>query len=806
VTLSIPVRFLLALSLVATGIGLALPAQREARGRAGEVTEISVPGRSARALLWSEADENGRLVPYYRLSLDGIGFGAARQAHDELALRLRQFDPLLEEPRLPAGLEASAESRLFVVQYHTQGIEDYRAALRALGGVIHRFLPYQANLVELDREALPAVRALPFVRSVTPFHPAYKLHENLLAAIARGDSEPLRVNLLTLRRHGQAPVVDWIQARGGVIDELSEPTYLMSATLPATLLVELAGLDDVQWIERWYGPENDMDIAREMHGSNYVETLYGMTGQGVRVEVMDGGFDMTHPDMQNFLVHNGNTTASHGTCTSGIVVGTGLGNPAARGCVPDAFLVVADYDQPYGGGNRYAHTGQLVDPLGPYQCVVQSNSWGGGLTSSYDATSQDMDLILFDHSRISICQSQSNTGSTLSRPQAWAKNIVSVGGIVHHNTLSKNDDNWSGASIGPAQDGRIKPDIASYYDAILCTDRIGSLGYSSGDYFTSFGGTSGATPIVAGHLALIYQMWDQGLFGNPTPGATVFENAPQNTTAKALMINGASQWSFSGTTHNRTRTHQGWGHPDLKRLSDSTARMLVVDETDVLTELQSKDYFIEVAAGEPLLRVTMVYRDPPGTTSSSIHRINDLDLTVVSPGGDVYHGNFGLDAGTTSTAGGSANTKDTVENVYVASPQVGVWIVTVTASEVNEDSHVETGVDDVDYALVVSGAVEVPPTPPVAPGGLAARGSAHSVDLRFNDLSNNEAGFEAEFSLDGTNFSLLAVLLPNSTQALHKSLTPDTTYYYRLRSFNSAGTSAYTPVVSARTNKAIRAP
>jgi hypothetical protein len=788
---------------VAACVVLFAPELRLAAQGARAVREIHVPGQRAAARLWSEPDASGRLVPHYSLSLDGEHFGAAIATDYDLRLRYARFDPSGGEAPVPAGLRAPAASRLWVVQCWTQVLEDYRAALRAAGAELHLFLANHAEVVELDPAALARVRALPFVRAVTPFHPAYKLEEELLQGLARGQSGPITVDLLTLRRGGQAPVARWIEAQGGTIEHVSEPTYFMTATLDFALLPALAARDDVQWIDRWLPIGNDMNKARIVHGSNYVETVHGVSGQGVRVEVMDGGFDTTHPDMQDFLIHNGNSPFEHGTCTSGIVVGDGFARPGARGAAPDAFLIVADYDFAYAGGNRYNHTGQLVNPALAYKCVLQSNSWGGGLVTTYTSTSQNMDLILFDHAHISICQSQSNAGNQFSRPEAWAKNVISVGGIVHNDTTTLSDDFWGGgASIGPAADGRIKPDVASFYDAILCADMVGANGYSSTDYYTNFGGTSGATPIVAGHLALIYQMWHLGLFGNAHPGATVFENAPNNTTAKALLINSATQWTFSGTGHDLTRTHQGWGHPDLEHLSLSTAHMLVVDEADVLTELQTKDYVVEVLPGEAELRVTLVYRDPPGTTSSSQHRINDLDLTVTSPSSVVYHGNFGLGANNLSQPDGTADTKNTVENVLLASPEAGLWTVSVTASDVNQDSHVETGAVDVDYALVVTGA-EPPAGPPEAPTHLRGRGLAHAAMVEFRDESSNELAFELERSDDGITFAPLATLAADDTLHVDGALLPNTTYYYRVRATNGSGASAWSNVARVRTIKAV---
>jgi hypothetical protein len=115
-----------------------------------------------------------------------------------------------------------------------------------------------------------------------------------------------------------------------------------------------------------------------------------------------------------------------------------------------------------------------------------------------------------------------------------------------------------------------------------------------------------------------------------------------------------------------------------------------------------------VASGTADLKVTMVYPDPPGTTSSTLHRINDLNLKVTSPSGTIYWGNNGLAAGNWSTSGGSANTKDTVENVFVQSPQAGTWSIEVRAAEINQDAHLATPEADAVFALVATGGTAQP--------------------------------------------------------------------------------------------------
>ena len=770
-----------------------------------------LPAQDPAAITIPDASGN----PIARLvEVDGaLGFTLRRKdgswteatvADYRIGLRYATFDPLTGEPAVPASLAARPDSELFLVQYHTQGLEAYRDVIRGVGGQCLLFLANYGNVYRMDATLAAEVQKLPFVRAVAPFHPAYKLEQPLLAAVTSDDagSRWVRVNLLTTTRAvaDKIAVSEFVEGLQGRVEDVSMETHLMSVSLRFADLAALASLDEVQWIDRWSAPEDDMDVARQMHGMDYLEAQAGVTGQGLRIEVLDGGCDENHPDLPNFLVHGTNTPSAHGTCCSGIVLGTGANNASARGALPDAFLIIGDYNY-ISGGSRYAHTSELVNPSLPYRTVLQTNSWGNTRTLAYSSISQDMDLILFDHARISVLQSQSNAGNQDSRPQAWAKNIISVGGIRHYGTVSKSDDAWNnGASIGPAADGRIKPDIASFYDGIGTTDQVGSAGYTSGNYYSSFGGTSGATPICAGMLGGFYELWHNGAFGNPNGGADAFENRPNNTTAKAMLINTASQWTFSGTNSDLTRVHQGWGHPDLQKMWDRRAEMLVVDETVVLENLQSHVHPVSVASGTPELKVTMVFRDPPGTTSSTLHRINNLDLKVTGPGGTVYWGNAGLTAGNYSTSGGSANGVDTVENVFVQSPAAGAWTIEVIAAELNQDSHVETAALDCDYALVASGVSTAPPTPPADPTGLAALATASdAISLSWTDNAVNEEGYTVERSLDGVAFSVLANTNANASSFADTGLTAGTTYFYRVIAFNSVGSSAYSNVASATT-------
>jgi hypothetical protein len=682
-----------------------------------EVTEaraIEMPESPAKVVVWNETAGGGSKVPHYAISLDGKTVSAVKETSYELMLRYGKFDPLVGVPSTPSELtarRAASGKGAYIVQFVTQPLDEYRAVVRSLGGDIFIHLPNHSYIVQMDSSARDAVAALPFVRWVGDYQPAYKLDEGVRDSLADNALEPTRYNVMVLERGSrmQERLGQKVRSRGGKVELIIPEGFRMEMTLTADQVVEVANDPDVLFIDRWSAPESDMDIVRNVGGANFIENTLGYKGQGVRAEVMDNGLRQTHTDFNTItsapLIHNSPDTlesSPHGSSTYGINFGRGTTNAAGRGMLPEATGIFADYDHLT---NRYAHTARLLQD--PYKAVYQSNSWGSALTAAYTTISAEMDDILFIND-FTLLNSQSNNGNQLSRPQAWAKNVVSIGGIRHFNTASLTDDRWqSGASIGPAADGRLKPELAHYYDSVFTTSNTSDTSYTS-----SFGGTSAATPITAGHFGIFFQMWHNGLFGNPT-GATVFDSRPHMTTAKAVMINTAVQWDMTIPGTDTTRVRQGFGRVDLTNLYNLRNSMFIVDETDVLTNLQSRSYTKTVPAGSTNpLKVTMTYADPMGSPSATRARINDLTLKVTAPDGTIYWGNNGLGVGggMWSTPGGSANIVDTVENVFIQAPAAGNWTIEVIASELVQDARVQTpGVVDADYSLVVSGIVNTPP-------------------------------------------------------------------------------------------------
>jgi hypothetical protein len=97
------------------------------------------------------------------------------------------------------------------------------------------------------------------------------------------------------------------------------------------------------------------------------------------------------------------------------------------------------------------------------------------------------------------------------------------------------------------------------------------------------------------------------------------------------------------------------------------------------------------------------------------------------------------------------------------------------------------------------------PTPtvsplPAAPTSLiGSASSASQVDLAWTDNSSNELVFQIEQSTDGITFVQVATVGANVARYSATNLSAQTNYWYRVRAYNSYGSSAYSNIVKVRT-------
>jgi titin len=77
--------------------------------------------------------------------------------------------------------------------------------------------------------------------------------------------------------------------------------------------------------------------------------------------------------------------------------------------------------------------------------------------------------------------------------------------------------------------------------------------------------------------------------------------------------------------------------------------------------------------------------------------------------------------------------------------------------------------------------------------------SSSRINVTWTDGSDNEEGFELEWSPDGVTSSLRATLWADATNFADTPLQPGTTRHYRVRAFNAGGTSSWSNTGSATT-------
>lgn len=234
----------------------------------------------------------------------------------------------------------------------------------------------------------------------------------------------------------------------------------------------------------------------------------GLTGQGVRIAVVDTGVDATHPDLAGRVAAQADFTGEgdgdgngHGTHCASIALGSGAASDGVyRGVAPGATLYAAKVLKASGSG-------MMSDVMMGVEWAVEqgvqviSLSLGGpGPSSGDDALSDTCDAAV--DLGIVVCVAAGNDGPrqySIGSPGA-ARKAITVGASTDNDTIA------TFSSRGPTGDGRVKPDIVlPGVDVVAARAANTSMGTVVNQYYTSASGTSMATPHAAGVCALLLQ-------------------------------------------------------------------------------------------------------------------------------------------------------------------------------------------------------------------------------------------------------------------------------------------------------------
>ncbi len=456
--------------------------------------------------------------------------------------------------------------------------------------------------------------------------------------------------------------------------------HKIRVSIAANQLIDLARIDEIRHVEEVFPMKLHNDVARRILNVEPPPNPGRVfEGGGQTVAVCDTGFDTgsvtnVHEAFSGRVeklyalgrTDNPNDPHGHGTHVAGSVLADGssatLGHEV-KGTAPKARLVLQSVLD--NGGGLGGLPDDLHDLFGPpYDddgVRIHTNSWGSTKgDGSYNSNSQELDEFVWDHRNCVICFSAGNEGedgnengvidSRSITPPGTAKNCITIGAtendrpnftvnyeqafgypadpIASDRLANDTEGMVAFSSRGPTTDGRIKPDVVAPGSFILSTRSrdTNSSGWGlSGDPLYYFnGGTSMATPLVAGCTALVREFL----------AAEHQLTNPSAALVKAMLINGArniaGQYvpSETGVIPNNS---EGFGRVDMASTLSNSVQFR--DEASALDTGEEETTSIPVGGGASL-KATLVWTDRAGPTLQ-----NDLDLIVRSADGQERHGN-----------------------------------------------------------------------------------------------------------------------------------------------------------------------
>lgn len=259
---------------------------------------------------------------------------------------------------------------------------------------------------------------------------------------------------------------------------------------------------------------------------------------------------------------------------------------------------------------------------------------------------------------------------TIGNP-SLAKDVLTIGAT--RNGTNSDVIAWF-SSLGPTQDGRIKPNVMAPGVPVWSALNTGT------NTFAADSGTSMATPAANGTVGLMRCYLQEGYYptGSPVPSNRITYISSALLRSMAMASADPNIGSYAVPDSNI-----GWGRIDADSVlyfTGDTRKLIITDDTAGIATGEYKERQFHVASAIPL-RVCLAWTDTAAAPNANPTLVNDLDLTATSPGGSVYKGNQYTNGQSTPnpTARDSINVE---ECVRVNAPDTGLWTIRVSAHNV----------------------------------------------------------------------------------------------------------------------------
>jgi hypothetical protein len=443
---------------------------------------------------------------------------------------------------------------------------------------------------------------------------------------------------------------------------------VISLRIAGARIKELASLPFVTYVTavpREDEPVNNKSVVIGRGNVMHSSLLGGrnLNGEGVVIGVGDDANPLTHMDFNTRLINRSAMAGnSHGIHVMGTVAGAGLIYEPLSGYAPKSTIVAQAFS------NILAYAPAYVNDFG---MVITNNSYGNTDACSaygvYDLYSRVMDQQMFQMRNLQHVFASGNwNGSTVCPPyQAGfnnvfgsyqsAKNVITVGNTYETGPIHPS------SSRGATRDGRIKPEITAQGNAVYST--------LPGSWYGQRSGTSMASPVVSGGLALLYERYRQLHAGaNPINGLM-----------KALLCNGATDMGQVGPDFS-----YGFGWINLLRSVTMLESSSYIH--DSVNSTATKTHTITIPAGSNIaqLKVMLYWNDSAASVFASHTLVNDLDLEVTDPLASI-HFPYILDTVPvfiTNPATTGVDRINNIEQVVINDPIAGIYTFSVKGTTI----------------------------------------------------------------------------------------------------------------------------
>lgn len=649
------------------------------------------------------------------------------------------FDPL--DVDSGGHSEPSRVSEAGVGHYLVQFFEALTEAdferLRGAGLALNQYVPKLAYLESLTVDQLSGLRSDPLLRAVVPYSSEFKrspyigqmklrsagrlakpgtwlelelFHDADLDETVSRLQEMGVLELTSLDRRGSGGTA---RIRCVVPGSPGDPETAGGLGVLAAYLERASALPSVKWISEVPDRiEDNTKAAAVVQSGRELQSIWdrGLCGQGQVIGIMDSSpVDLGHcffrgeagepvgPSHRKVIsVRNASGTEPerHATFVAGCAAGDDLRHPGkslSRGGAWAARLVAGNWRDLELADVDFKSELEAAAAAG---ATIHNNSWhdlpaDGGSIAPYNRIAADVDAFTWENEEHLVLGSAGNTGENQG-PPGTSKNAICVAGVKMLRATAAVSS--CDGCPGPTDDGRRKPDLVAPGGGV----KSAKVGTGCGMELHGTCASSFATPHAAAAAALVRQYFTEGWFPS---GRRVEAQArkPSGALLKAALIcstrNVLDEGGYARAERNCPQREDGypshkdgWGLICLDRVlffEDSAHRLTVSDvrHADGVSTGSEHKLAVEVPEGSRVLKVVLVWSDPPATLGVQPLLVNDLDLSVESPGGDLFSGSAFAEG--FSTPNGPSDTLNSVEVVQVKQPRAGSWKVKVRGSRVS---------------------------------------------------------------------------------------------------------------------------